>query len=333
MKGNCILKLAIALLLCSSTMVGQTLLGQVTIPSFNFSGIAVNPFTNTTYVSSSKPGVVTVISGRTRSVVATIPTGGMYTMGVAVNPLTNRIYVTALRSIGGPGENSVFVIDGHTNRIIDNIFVDDGSSQLGAVAVNPITNRIYVAKVTNAGIAVINGSTDGVSTTVAMTSGAGSIAVDYGTNRIYAVGSGQLFVLDGRTNNLSSPIAIPTAIPGNQVAVDVARELIFIPTSEGFSVVSGRTNQLVKEIPVRNVLGADVDPLTNRLWVSIMDGVNEGRVVGRVLLLDATTGAVTSSLSVNEAGLVAVNPVTNTAYVVNSLPGVVDIIGGSSGSK
>jgi YVTN family beta-propeller protein len=61
--------------------------------------VAVNPKTNTTYVTNSHGDTVSVISGRTNTVTATIPVGG-FPFGAAVNPETNTAYVT--NSHGGP---------------------------------------------------------------------------------------------------------------------------------------------------------------------------------------------------------------------------------------
>src|SRR5229473_1342628 len=63
-----------------------------TIPVGRFpDGVAANPRTNTIYVTNVNSGTVSVISGRTNTVVATIRVGGRFPGGVAANPKTNTI--------------------------------------------------------------------------------------------------------------------------------------------------------------------------------------------------------------------------------------------------
>jgi YVTN family beta-propeller protein len=54
--------------------------------------VAVNPVTNTAYVTNFSDGTVSVISGRTGTVTGTIPVG-TGPLGVAVNTVTNTVYM------------------------------------------------------------------------------------------------------------------------------------------------------------------------------------------------------------------------------------------------
>jgi len=90
---------------------------------------------------------VSVISGRTNTVTATVPVGGIGPFGVAANPKTNTIYVT--RQFG-PG--TVSVISGRTNTVTATIPV--GFAPQG-VAVNPKTNTAYVANSDPATVSVL----------------------------------------------------------------------------------------------------------------------------------------------------------------------------------
>ena len=101
-------------------------------------GVAVNPNTDIIYVASGYGESVSVISGRTNKVTATIPVGNG-PVGVVVNPKTNTIYVA--NYLG----HSVSVISGRTNKVTATIRMGS-RAQPGAVAVNPNTNTIYVAQ-------------------------------------------------------------------------------------------------------------------------------------------------------------------------------------------
>src|SRR5260221_1088222 len=72
-------------------------------------GVAVNPRTDTIYVANANSGTVSVISGRTNTVVGTIRVGRV-PGGVAANPRTNTIYVTNDRR-----DSTGQVISGQTN--------------------------------------------------------------------------------------------------------------------------------------------------------------------------------------------------------------------------
>ena len=80
---------------------------------------------------------------------------------IAVNPNTNKVYVTLL------DKPILSVIDGYTNKIIENITV--GKIPSSVVAVNPTTNMIYVANHEKMAI-VINGYTNNIVTTIHLSS-------------------------------------------------------------------------------------------------------------------------------------------------------------------
>ena len=73
--------------------------------------VAVNEVTNKAYVVNHNSSSVTVIDGKTRTVIATVKTGAG-PESIAVNPVTNRVYVA------NSGESSVTVIDGATDTVV-----------------------------------------------------------------------------------------------------------------------------------------------------------------------------------------------------------------------
>jgi len=108
-------------------------------PGFLF----LNPVTNTIYVTNALSNNVTVIDGATNTT-TTVGTG-VFPDDVAVNPVTNMIYVTncgAYCTSFTTGPGTVTVINGATNASIATISV---GSNPDAVAVNPVTNMIYIA--------------------------------------------------------------------------------------------------------------------------------------------------------------------------------------------
>lgn len=73
-------------------------------------GIAVNPASNTIYVTNHDSNTVSVINGANNTVIAAVPVGN-HPIAIGVNPVTNTIYV------GNYGETTVSVISGVTNTV------------------------------------------------------------------------------------------------------------------------------------------------------------------------------------------------------------------------
>lgn len=113
-------------------------------------------FANRIYVANSSSNNVSVLDGKTNTLITTITTG-TDPKGVGVNPSTNRVYVT------NRGSNNVSVIDGISNTVIATVMV--GASPEG-VRVDPNTNRIYVTNKGSNNISVINGRTHTVIATI-----------------------------------------------------------------------------------------------------------------------------------------------------------------------
>ena len=109
--------------------------------------------------------------------------------------MTNKIYVPNRDS------NDVTVIDGATNKTTA---VAAGSIPF-AVAINPVTNKIYVVNGDFGGsITVIDGATNATATIPA-----GEyprvVAVNSATNKIYFINrSDNLMIIDGATNTTTS---------------------------------------------------------------------------------------------------------------------------------
>ncbi len=111
---------------------------------------------------------------------------------MAVNPVTNKIYVA------DEGVNNVFVIDGATNTTTT---VGVGSTQRG-IAVDPVTNRIFVATFTASNtITVIDGATNST-TTVPV----GLLPFAFGINPV----TGKIYVANNSTDTGTFNVTVIT---------------------------------------------------------------------------------------------------------------------------
>jgi DNA-binding beta-propeller fold protein YncE len=104
------------------------------------------------------PGNVTVIDGATHETVE-IP-AGLQPVSLAINTATNKIYVA-----GGQSNGDVTVIDGATGETahVAIPYGQWGFAALGSVAINEVTNKIYLTDFMSTNLIVIDGNTNEVS--------------------------------------------------------------------------------------------------------------------------------------------------------------------------
>ena len=138
-------------------------------------GVSTNTRSNVIYVTNHLSNTVSVIDGRTSQVSATI-TVGKSPVGISTNPVTNKVYVTNIQS------STVSVIDGKANKVISTITVNPSLRRPQAsgdpvlnmpilakfpliaslVAVNSVSNMIYVTNTGSDIVSIIDGNKDSV---------------------------------------------------------------------------------------------------------------------------------------------------------------------------
>jgi YVTN family beta-propeller protein len=131
-----------------SVIAGATNTVVATVTDPDGSGptaLDLNPLTNMIYVVDSGSSSMTVINGADNSFTSLYDPNGNLPYEVAVNPVTNKIYVpNSATSVDDGIENALTVIDGATNTISD-VNIPTAYANPVAVAVNPVTNTVYVA--------------------------------------------------------------------------------------------------------------------------------------------------------------------------------------------
>ena len=203
----------------------------------------------------------------------------------------------------------------------------------GVLAVNPITDRIYVSSggwKRHATVRVIDGSTDTVTDTVRMSGDHPSgMAVNPTTGRVYVLTGwagegmcegGPMSVLDGETFAVAATIDVgecPVAL-----AVNPTTDRIYVMDykSSIVSVIDGETNTITAAVDVGAVPnGLAVNPTTNRIYVSGRRVPSGGwKSHASVSVIDGETNAVTARMRMPHTSLmdVAVNPTTDRIYVL-----------------
>ncbi len=246
---------------------------------------------------------------------------------VAVNPVTNKIYIANQEwsDPSGPGGpfnfgSGVTIIDGSTQTTTS---ASTGPVP-GSIAVNPVTNKIYVGNTESTdpsgdcSVTVIDGAT-GTSATIALQGVPGPIAVNPVTNKIYVSNSVGVFVtmIDGATNATTKVLVgyYPGSIAVNPVTNKI---YVSIVDDSGVAVIDGTTNvaTLVPMGPNPGVIA--VNPATNKIYVC--DYASGFKVI------DGATNGITTVPMPYIPHYVAVNPVTNMIYVADSIQGSGDVI-------
>ncbi len=349
LRGLC--ALAIGSLLLAGSAGAQTVTATVALPAATSpTNVAVNPVTNTIYVSDSSN--VAVINGATNAV-TTIAVPNAWAL--AINVVTNKIYVVS-------GSSSLMVIDGSTNAtstvplpagtqnsdstplvvnaVTNKIYLGNEATAGGVVvvdgatnntttiplagpiytlAVNPVTNMIYATNYTSA-VTAINGATNG--TASISVPFAALLAVNPVTNTIYASGSAGVTVINGATNGVTATITAPNT--GVSLTVNPVTNQIYLASSGGVTAINGATN-IATSIGGRLEAGMlGVDTARNKIYV-----VDENLTNG-VLAVDGVTLATTTLTVGTGPEAIAVNPVTGKIHVSNSGSANVSVIDGNA---
>ncbi|TAF99839.1 MAG: hypothetical protein EAZ43_15085, partial [Betaproteobacteria bacterium] len=209
------------------------------------------------------------------------------------------------------------VIDGVTNTTTT---VTAGTNP-NAIAVNPVTNKVYVANLNSNDVTVIDGTTNATTTVTAGTLPY-AIAVNPVTNKVYVAnfGSNNVTVIDGATNTTTTVAAgtSPVAIAVNPVTnkVYVANQI-----SNNVTVIDGVTNTPTIVTVGTSPYAIAVNPVTNKVYVANQLSYN-------VTVIDVASNTTTTVTTGKRHNAIAVHPVTNKVYVTNQNSTNVTVIDG-----
>jgi len=296
--------------------------------------VAVNPQTNTIYVSSPASNTLWVIDGPTNSVIATLPMGsepwsiwfylprnlvyvnncGDQTVTIIENrtiklktvPISFVLgcnqealaVVGKLLYVPDPVSNQIQVVNMDSLKVITEIPTPVTSTPF--IVANPVSNLAYVAADTfsddSSSIVVIDTTTNTVVTTFHIEANAtiGSMAVDPENNLLY--------VLNVPSNTSPAQVTVldatTGAILGNTVPLGTGNEVFTLPKLHQVLVTGGKLPQGHK------------------------------RIARSLVFLDADTFDVEGSIEVGQVPWgIAFNPVTQTIYVTNFQSNTVSVIG------
>jgi len=215
--------------------------------------------------------------------------------------------VVSILALRGPA--SVSRAAGGDPAVIATILL--GGHAPWGVAVNPNTDRVYVANEDSANVSVIDGATNAVVATVPAGYGPYGIAVNPNTNRIY-VGDRQakVWVIDGASNAVVAIVPVDSTV--GDVAVNPNTNRIYVSGGGSVSVIDGAGNTVVATVPVGlGAYGVAVNPSTNLIYVA-------SEATDEVSVIDGSSNVVVATIPVGSLPTkVAVNPTTNRIYVAD----------------
>jgi DNA-binding beta-propeller fold protein YncE len=192
------------------------------------------------------------------------------------------------------------------------------------VAVNPVTNKVYVVAPNRRtqptdSIGVIDGSTDTLSQTLSVPQGARSVTVDYIANRVYVGGCDNtqfpvpctVTVIDGKTNATLNTILVTTTsgFGINGVAANPVNGLVYVANASDnvVDIIDGYRAKVVGSIALKGISPAAIaiNPILNRLYVpsgsDLVDVIDAGskKIIATTVLGEATVGAAANILTGN----------------------------------
>jgi YVTN family beta-propeller protein len=252
--------------------------------------------------------------------------------GVAVNYLTNRVYV----AVPGTGAtDSLTIIDGNKDAVLKTISIPP----IGHfVAVDVLTNVIYVAgcNTDDSGtqdceVAVVNGNTNKVKTTIPVTTTPGSgiegISVNPITGNLYVANASDnaIDVIRCGGSQVSAEISVAPSPFG--VTVNPANNQVYAALTDGtVSVIDGTKNSVVTTTAVGGAnAGIAVNWATGNVFVT---NNNFGPSTVGVL---GSKGNVLANVNVGNTPYgIDVDLGTNLAFVANTQDGTVSVINGKT---
>jgi DNA-binding beta-propeller fold protein YncE len=185
-----------------------------------------------------------------------------------------------------------------------------------SVAADTSTGLMYAGEFGT--IAVIDGASQAVEGSVAVSGPADYIAVNSATDTVYARTDSGLTVIDGATDTVIT--TIPSVGQVGQIAVDPSTNTVYAAThlaggTPGIAVVDGATNSVTDTIALTGTEG-----YPSLAVDTVSDTVYAGGSQGALSAVDGATDAITQSVElgayVNITGI-AVDSATDSVYAVS----------------
>jgi YVTN family beta-propeller protein len=286
--------------------------------------VAVNPTTNKIYIIHQFPSPsLSIIDGGNNNILNQSIPLDTSPVDIAINTNSNKIYIAQSGSI-------ISVIDGKTDKLIDEGIKVVAGRQVSSVAVNPNTNKVYVAYGNFNNISVIDETkkdNDNIKN-IPLFSATADLNINPNTNKVYAshYSNNTVSIIDGISDTKIDEIEVGTT----PIRIDIDKETnqIFVLNqySDSVSVINGTTDTLLKTLKVPSDRPYDVefDSETSSIFVTNVGSDSSDKV--NVIKYD-NDDKYLNYIHVGKRPVdIDVNPETNKTYVVNSDSDTLSII-------
>jgi YVTN family beta-propeller protein len=208
----------------------------------------------------------------------------------------------------------------------------------GPIAVNPATNTVYVGDYTNSTVSVINGATNRVTASIPIPGRPVAVAVDPSTSTLYVSNRYHaIFVISGATDQITATINAKGYVP--DIDIDPGADLIYA-MALGLGeilVINGATNTIIQRISCPSADELAVDPAAGLIYAAGEVSAPGDGQSWEMKAISTSTGAITWTVALDGAlGSLAVNPATDTVYVVHyrgATPQGISVIDGQTGTE
>jgi YVTN family beta-propeller protein len=264
-------------------------------------GIAFDSSNGNLYVANSGSTIVSVISGKTNTVIGNPIPAGTGPAGIAFDSSNGNLYVTNFANFV-IGAGTVSVISGSSNTVIGNP-IPVGTGPLD-IAFDSSNGNLYVTNFGSSsgqGGSTVSVISDKTNTVIGNPIPVGTepvgIAFDSANGNLYVANQGMPFhsstvsVISGTTNQvIGSPIAVGS-LP-EFIAFDSSNRNLYVTNTgdDAVSVISGQTNTVIgNPIPVgHNPFGIAFDSANGNLYVA---NSNAGNSEGNTISVIATAAS------------------------------------------
>ena len=303
--------------------------------------VVVNTSTNVVYAINNGNDTVTVINGNDNTIIGTpLPLGANTNpVAAAVNPVTNTIYVANNGDPNSPSgkPGNVTLIAGATvNGSITpaSIITTVGTGACGsgntcqnprAIAINPITNKVYVVYISSNDVSVLNGSTGAFIKRVTVGNSPREVQLNTVSNMIYVANEGSppakatVSVISGATDTVTGSPQV--GVFPRAIVVNSATNQIYVGNQTGGTItaIDGASLNTSTVIVGSTVFAIGFNPVTNLVYVANNGG-------NSVSVVNGDTNVVTSVPVGSNPVAAVVDPVDNQVYVVNQGANSVSVI-------
>lgn len=242
------------------------------------------------YVSATgslNDGSVTIVSGSTNAVVATLYLGGHDEAQKGVlDTINGDVYV--------PGSGSdIHVLSGTTNKFIQNLTAGSCCTSLG-LAFDKSNAMMYVSNLLDSTISVLNTSNNSIIATIHISSGSSTPLVDPVNGEVYVPGFNGTTMVSASTDKV-----LGTVKASGSLGLDISTGSVLI-SGNGRLVMLSSTDKVVANVsasgasPIFDAVNSDFY-LTTLNSALLVFSATSGTVVGNVNLSSNPSGAAVDS--------------------------------------